>query len=309
MTAATHALLVLAGDASFDGLAPVVEFLAGQGLEPTDHRVLPVPRRLASRRSCQVLTLAGSVDRATLAPLLDQLGGELQVDLVLQSQAVRQADYRLAVFDMDSTLIDCEVIDELASRHGVGEQVAAVTERAMRGELDFNASFAERLARLEGLDGEVVADIAANLPFTDGVRELIPTLRARGIRTAILSGGFEPFARRLQEELGFDEIHANRLDMKNGRLTGVVVPPIVNGARKAELMAQIREQHGLDPSQVIAVGDGANDLPMLSRAGMGIAYRAKPIVRAQADYNIRHVGLDGITCLLGAPSEVDSRRP
>lgn len=306
MSTPQYALTLMAPQSSIDRQA-VFSLLDSQGVAISDQRSLPVPRRLREHRHCLVLTLATVPDRDALAAALDALGEDLGVDLVLEEMAIRHADYRLAVFDMDSTLIECEVIDELADRHGVGEQVAAITERAMRGELDFNQSFTERLGMLRGLDAAVVNDIAAQLPITEGVRELIPTLRARGIRTAILSGGFMPFARRLQEVLGFDEIHANQLDIENGQLTGRVIPPIVNGERKAALLDQLRTGLGLSPAQVIAVGDGANDLPMLSRAGLGLAFRAKPLVRARAAHNIRHVGLDGLAYLLGAPSEVVAR--
>lgn len=306
MSRSSHALTLMAPAADFD-FAPVWSLLERRGLAVGESRVLPVPRALQGVRDCRVLMLGEVSDPVGLGQALDSLSETLGADLVLERLDVRHADYRLAVFDMDSTLIECEVIDELAARHGVGDAVAAITERAMRGELDFNGSFSERLGMLRGLDAHVIADIADKLPITEGVRQLIPTLRARGIRTAILSGGFVPFAERLQQELGFDEIHANQLEIEGDTVTGRVVPPIVNGERKAALLDELRERAGLQPEQVIAVGDGANDLPMLSRAGLGLAFRAKPLVRASAAHNIRHIGLDGLAYLLGAPSEVIDR--
>lgn len=306
MSRSRYALTLMAPTADFD-FAPVRSLLDQWGLTVDDERQLPVPKALRALRDCRVLLLEGVEDASRLRAALEPIGDDLGADLVLQRLDVRHADYRLAVFDMDSTLIECEVIDELAARHGVGDAVAAITERAMRGELDFNGSFTERLGMLRGLDADVIADIADNLPVTEGVRQLIPTLRARGIHTAILSGGFVPFAQRLQAELGFDEIHANSLEIAGNALTGRVVPPIVNGERKAALVDELRERLGLRPDQVIAVGDGANDLPMLSRAGLGLAFRAKPLVRAKAGHNIRRIGLDGLAYLLGALSEIVER--
>jgi phosphoserine phosphatase len=200
---------------------------------------------------------------------------------------------------MDSTLIEQEVIDELAIEAGVGAQVADITERAMSGELDFNQSFAARVALLEGLSENVLAGIAARLTITEGAAQLISTLKALGYRTAILSGGFTYFAEYLQRALGIDEVHANTLDIQDGKVTGRVVGQVVDGARKAELLRQLAARDGISLQQVIAVGDGANDLPMLSIAGLGIAYRAKPLVRQSANQAISSVGLDGILYLLG----------
>jgi len=200
---------------------------------------------------------------------------------------------------MDSTLIQTEVIDELAAAAGVGEQVAAITERAMRGELDFSASFRERVALLEGLEESVLAEIAARLPITEGAERLIRNLKALGYRIAILSGGFTYFAEHLRQRLGIDIVHANPLDIQDGRLTGQVTAPIVDGARKAQLLREIATHEGIRLEQVIAVGDGANDLPMLAIAGLGIAFHAKPLVKEQARHALAAVGLDGILYLLG----------
>ena len=306
-----NALCAVTAMAPFQALGaqPELEALFERfGASVVDRRDRTVPRALADRRAVRSYLLSGLTDAGATVELkaaLDGLAETSGVDYVLQTMAVRQADYKLAVFDMDSTLIQCEVIDQLAIRAGVGEQVAAITERAMRGELDFKGSFTERLGMLEGLSEEALADVAANLPITEGMPELITTLRARGIRTAILSGGFNYFARCLQDRFGFDEYHANTLEIVDGKATGKVVTEIVDGARKKHYLEQIAADMGIEHSQVIAVGDGANDLPMLGVAGLGVAFEAKPIVREQAAHNIRHVGLDGVLYLLGSPSELD----
>lgn len=227
------------------------------------------------------------------------LGNAHGVDVAIQPSGEWQGHRRLVCFDMDSTLIKTEVIDELARRHGVGDEVAAVTEQAMRGELDFKQSFRARMAKLEGLDEAVLADIAANLPLMDGLETLMATLKQQDYRTAIISGGFTYFARHLQERFGFDEIHANELVIDNGKVTGEVREPIIDAQRKAELLAQMAECQGLSLSQTVAVGDGANDLKMLARAGLGIAFRAKPLVREQARQSISTLGLDAVLYLLG----------
>ena len=299
----THAITVMSSTGPVD-LAPLNSLLTERDVSIVDTRTVPVPRKFAAGRDVSTLTLARVNDSEALKTALDQLSEQAGVDFVLQAQSVRQADYRLAVFDMDSTLIQCEVIDELASLHGVGDAVAAITERAMRGELDFKASFRERLAMLEGLTEGALAEVASHLPITEGMPELISTLRGRGIRTAILSGGFVYFAEYLQRTYGFDEVHANTLDIQNGVVTGRVAGEIVDGARKAALLLSLAESMGIEPAQVIAVGDGANDLPMLGLSGLGVAFRAKPVVRAAAAHNIRHVGLDGVLYLMGSRSEL-----
>ena len=193
---------------------------------------------------------------------------------------------RLVAFDMDSTLIEAEVIDELAKRAGVGAEVAAITERAMRGELDFSESFRLRVALLAGLDEQVLEEVAAELRLSEGAEKLVSTLRRIGFRTAIISGGFSFFGRRLQQRLGIDYVFANELDIVDGKVSGRVTGEIVDGRRKAELLREIAAREGISLEQVIAVGDGANDLPMLSIAGLGIAFRAKPIVKESARHAI-----------------------
>ena len=192
-----------------------------------------------------------------------------------------------------------EVIDELARLAGVGEQVSAITAAAMRGELDFNTSFRKRLSLLQGLSAGVLDDVAARLPITPGAHRLLGTLKALGYKTAILSGGFTCFAQKLKDELGFDYIYANELGLAGGLLTGEPVGEIIDGARKAELLKQIAAREGIALEQTIAVGDGANDLPMLSVAGLGVAFHAKPLVRGKAKHSISRMGLDALLYLLG----------
>lgn len=227
------------------------------------------------------------------------LGETLGVDIVIQDDVRDHVQPRLVCFDMDSTLIKAEVIDELARCHGVGDEVAEITERAMRGELDFKASFRERMSKLAGLDESVLAEIAKELPLMEGVERLMANLKRLGYRTAILSGGFTCFARHLQDTLGFDEIHANELVIENGKVTGEVREPIVDAERKAELLEAIAQREGFTLDQTIAVGDGANDLKMLAKAGLGIAFRAKPLVRAQARQAISTRGIDAVLYLMG----------
>lgn len=224
---------------------------------------------------------------------------ELNVDIAFQRDSLFRRNRRLAVFDMDSTLIQAEVIDELAKAAGVGEQVAAITERAMHGELDFRASFKERLALLEGLPESVLEEVGASLRLTEGAETLFAELKRLGYKTAILSGGFSYFARQLQHKLGIDYVYANELQIVDGKLTGVAVEPIVDAQRKADLLQQLAEKEGLRLEQTIAVGDGANDLPMLGQAGLGVAFRAKPLVKQSAKQAISTLGLDGILYLLG----------
>lgn len=227
------------------------------------------------------------------------LAQSLGADIACQQDSMFRRNRRLVAFDMDSTLIEAEVIDELARHAGVGAEVAAITESAMRGELDFAQSFRRRVALLEGLDEAVLEEVAAGLRLTEGAERLLHVLRRLGLRTAIISGGFGYFARKVQQRLGIDVIYANELDIEDGRVTGRVREPIVDGARKATLLREIAAREGISLEQVIAVGDGANDLPMLSIAGLGIAFRAKPVVKASARHSITTLGLDGILYLLG----------
>lgn len=228
-----------------------------------------------------------------------RLANELSVDIAFQRDDAYRRNRRIVCFDMDSTLIEHEVIDELAKAAGVGEQVAAITERAMLGELDFKQSFEARVALLQGLNASVLAEIAGRLKLSEGAEHLVRTLKVLGYKTAILSGGFTYFGQYLQSRLGIDYVYANDLEIVDGRVTGRVVGQVVDGQRKAELLREIARREGVHLEQVIAVGDGANDLPMLSIAGLGIAFRAKPLVRQNARQAISTLGLDGILYLLG----------
>ncbi|PTT98152.1 phosphoserine phosphatase SerB [Pseudomonas sp. HMWF031] len=224
---------------------------------------------------------------------------ELNVDIAFQEDSLFRRNRRLAVFDMDSTLIEAEVIDELAKAAGVGDKVSEITERAMAGELDFRASFKERLALLKGLDVGVLDSIGASLRLTEGAETLFAELKRLGYKTAILSGGFTYFAKQLQAKLGIDYVFANELEVVDGKVTGVAIEPIVDAQRKADLLRELAHKEGLRLEQTIAVGDGANDLPMLAIAGLGVAFRAKPLVKQSAKQAISTLGLDGVLYLLG----------
>jgi len=251
-------------------------------------------------RFCVELAISGELadEDAIRAPLV-QLTGDYDIDIAFQHDNVYRRNRRLVAFDMDSTLIQAEVIDELAKLAGVGDRVQAITESAMRGELDFQASFRKRVSSLKGLPETALHRVIAELPLMDGAERLIETLRLLGYKTAILSGGFTFVGRELQKRLGIDYLYANELDIRDGVVTGEVNTPIVDGAKKAEFLTQLAKAEHLSMEQVIAVGDGANDLPMLRLAGLGIAFRAKPVVRQSARQAISTMGLDGILFLLG----------
>ena len=228
-----------------------------------------------------------------------EAANELGIDISFQKDNAFRRNRRLVVFDMDSTLIEAEVIDELAKYAEVGEEVARITEQAMAGEMEFQESFRKRVALLKGLDESVLAEVAENLPLTEGAEHLILALKALGYKTAIISGGFKYFGLHLQNKLDIDYVYANELEIVDGKVTGNVVGAIVDGQRKAELLKQIVQKEKIDLEQVIAVGDGANDLGMLALSGLGIAFRAKPLVKENAKHAISTLGLDGILYLLG----------
>lgn len=251
-------------------------------------------------KGCIEFSVRGEpADPAALRADFLAIAQELNVDIAFQQDSIFRRNRRLVVFDMDSTLIDAEVIDELAKAAGVGEQVAAITERAMRGELDFKASFRERMALLKGLPVTVLEEIGQSLRLTEGAETLIAQLRRLGYKTAILSGGFAYFAEQLQRRLGIDYVYANALPVADGLVTGEVQEPIVDGQRKADLLRELAQREGISLEQTIAVGDGANDLPMLAIAGLGVAFRAKPLVKQSAKQAISTLGLDGILYLMG----------
>jgi phosphoserine phosphatase len=246
------------------------------------------------------LSIRGAIkDKSEITAKFMQISKELDVDIAFQEDNIYRRNRRLVCFDMDSTLIQTEVIDELAELAGVGAEVKAITESAMQGEIDFNQSFKQRMKLLKGLSEDVLQDVAVNLPITKGAKRLIDTLKSYGFKTAILSGGFTYFGHYLQKELGIDYVFANQLEIKDGLLTGNYLGEIVDGDKKAEYLREIAKQEGINISQTIAVGDGANDLPMLNLAGLGIAFHAKPKVKDNVQSAISSIGLDGVLYLLG----------
>ena len=261
---------------------------------------IPLDEKKANVRACIEFSVRGTPkDKEELQRQLMQLSSSLAMDFSFQQDNMYRRMRRLICFDMDSTLIETEVIDELAMRAGVGDQVKAITERAMRGEIDFIESFKERVSLLKGLDESVMREIAENLPITEGVERLMYVLKRYGYKIAILSGGFTYFGNYLKDKFGIDYVYANELESIDGKLTGRYLGDIVDGKRKAELLSLIAQVEKVDIAQTIAVGDGANDLPMLSIAGLGIAFHAKPKVAANARQSINTIGLDGVLYFLG----------
>ena len=251
-------------------------------------------------RSCVELSVRGTLNnKNALSSKFMEYSSELGIDISFQQDDMYRRNRRLICFDMDSTLIKTEVIDELADRAGVGEQVRAITDSAMRGEIDFNESFKQRVALLKGLDEKILEEIAKNLPIMDGAERLISILKRIGFKVAILSGGFSYFGNYLKKRFDVDYVYANELEIIDGKLTGNYLGDIIDGKRKAELLRLIAQVEKIELEQVIAVGDGANDLPMLNLAGLGIAFHAKPKVIANAQQSISTIGLDGILYFLG----------
>ena len=251
-------------------------------------------------RACVEMSVRGTPkDRPFLHGEFMRISQEMGYDISFQEDNLYRRNRRLICFDMDSTLIQTEVIDELAIRAGVGDEVKAITESAMRGEIDFCESFKRRVSLLKGLDESVMKDIAENLPITEGVARTLKILKQYGYKIAILSGGFTYFGNYLKQKFDIDFVYANELEIKDGKLTGNYVGDIVDGKRKAELLKLIAQLEHLDLQQVIAVGDGANDLPMLNIAGLGIAYHAKPKVKENAKQSISSIGIDGVLYMLG----------
>ena len=252
-------------------------------------------------RACVEFSIRGTLeDKPAFQKELMALSAHTGMDFSFQRDDMYRRMRRLICFDMDSTLIQAECIDELARRHGVYEQVASITERAMRGEIDFKESFTERVALLKGLDVSVMQEIAENLPITEGTDRLMSVLKTCGYKIAILSGGFTFFGEYLQRRYGIDYVYANELEIgDDGKLTGRYVGEIVDGRRKADLLRLIAMTEHVNIAQTIAVGDGANDLPMLNEAGLGIAFHAKPRVKESAGQSLSTIGLDGVLYFLG----------
>ncbi len=251
-------------------------------------------------KACIQLTISGKLnDPGRLRRKLLEISKKTGIDISFHVDDIYRHARRLIVFDMDSTLIQCEVINELAKHAGVGEQVARITESAMNGEMNFKESFTRRVALLKGLDEKILAEVARNLELTEGAQHLISTLKKLGYKIGIISGGFDYFGEYLQNKLGIDYVFANVLEIKDGKITGNVTGDIIDGHRKAEILKTIATVENISLQQTIAVGDGANDLPMISIAGLGIAFHAKPAVKENAQKSISNVGLDGLLYLMG----------
>ena len=298
-------LTVIGRTLSAKQIAAATKIIADQGLNIDS--ILRLSGRMSIKkperniRACIEFSLRGTpADREQMQAALMQLASEQEIDFSFQRDDMYRRMRRLICFDMDSTLIQTECIDELAARAGVGDQVKAITERAMRGEIDFKESFAERVALLKGLDSRVMQEIAEEMPITEGVDRLMSVLKRCGYKIAILSGGFTYFGEYLRRRYGIDYVYANELEVgDDGMLTGRYIGDIVDGKRKAELLKLIAQVEQVNLAQTIAVGDGANDLPMISEAGLGIAFHAKPRVKANAQQSINNIGLDGVLYFLG----------
>ncbi len=285
-------------------LAAVSAVIAGQELNIERMERLsgrpPLEASTSSSRACIEFTVSGQPRaEAEMRAAFMRLTHEHEIDIAFQRDDLYRRNRRLVVFDMDSTLIQVEVIDELAKEAGVGERVARITAAAMRGELDFPSAFRDRVRLLKGLPVAALERVAARIPMMDGAERLISTLRALGYKTGILSGGFSYFGERLRQRLSIDYLYANELEIRDGAVTGEVSSEIVDGQVKARRLREIAEREGIGLEQCIAVGDGANDLPMIGLAGLGIAFHAKPVVRQNARQSLSTIGLDGILYLIG----------
>ena len=286
-------------------IADVTGVISGHGLNIDDIKRLtgriPLDESSMLNKSSIEFSIRGSLTDEARADMQKAFVGLCTngLDISFQKDDIYRRSRRLICFDMDSTLIGTEVIDELAMKAGVGDEVKAITESAMRGEIDFKESFTRRVSLLKGLDESVMEDIAKNLPYNEGLERMMTILKRVGYKTAILSGGFTYFGKYLQMKFGFDYVYANDLEIVDGKLTGKYLGEIVDGKRKAELLRLLCQVENINLEQAVAVGDGANDLPMLNLAGLGIAYHAKPKVVAGAQQAISRVGLDGLLYFLG----------
>lgn len=299
-----YIVTLLAAGFTGEQMAAVTGIVHAYGLNIDSIRRLsgriPLTTRTGHTRTSIEMSLRGVVaDPEALKADLLAAADRLVFDFSVQEDTVYRRNRRLVAFDMDSTLIDAEVIDELAKIHGVGAEVAAITERAMRGELVFRDSFRQRAALLKGLPETALRQVAESVTLNEGAHRLIRALKLFGYKTAIISGGFQYVGEHLQRELGIDHVHANRLVVREGIMTGEVDGPIIDAERKAELLLEIARKENISRQQTIALGDGANDLPMLSAAGLGIAYHAKPMVKETASHAISNFGLDSVLYLLG----------
>lgn len=255
--------------------------------------------------SLEILTtVPKSIDWNETKSELLKISTDHQIDVAFLKDNIFRRSKRLIVFDMDSTLIQAEVIDEMGKVHGVGEQIAEVTEKAMNGEIDFNEALKERVSKLKGLEVEKMKEILDTLPLTPGVEEFIATIKSLGYKVAVISGGFSFFANALKDKLGLDYAFANELKIIDGKLTGELEGTIVNAEQKAMLTKLIAQQEGINMEQVVAIGDGANDLPMLAAAGLGIAFHAKEIVKKKASQHMSHGPMTSILYFLGIPGPV-----
>ena len=299
-----YILTILGKKLTAKQIAAVTKIVAYQGLNIDDIKRLtgriPLDESARSAKASVEFSLRGTpINRTEMQSQLMSLTSELEMDISFQEESMFRRMRRLICFDMDSTLITTEVIDELAERAGVGKEVKAITESAMRGEIDFEESFKKRIALLKGLDVSVMEEIAESLPITEGVDRVMRLLKKVGFKIAILSGGFTYFGNYLKNKYNIDYVYANELEIVDGKLTGRHVGDIVDGKRKAELLKLIAQVENVDIRQTVAVGDGANDLPMITTAGLGIAFHAKPKVKASAKQSISTIGLDGILYFLG----------